>query len=120
MSSKAKQASDAVGQLLEAVYEWEDAADAFFATGSDDDDVIVTHDSMGRLVECTLRPGLQQELTTAELEEAICDAITANVGRAQEGLDKLLQQFRERCEAVAASVGAHPVGDEMGQALRRN
>jgi hypothetical protein len=117
--SKAQRASDAIGQLLEAVYEWEDAADAFFATGSDDDDVVVTHDSAGRLIDCVLRPGLQQDLTTAELEDAMNAAIEANVVRAQEGLDKLLQQFRERCEAVAASVGEHPVGAEMGEALKR-
>ena len=117
MRGKAKRASDAVGQLLEAVYEWEDGADAFIATGCDDDDVVVTHDSAGRLIECTPRPGLQQELTRGELEDAVNDAIRRNAVRAEAGLEELAERFRDRCEQIAAAVGEHPVGDEMAAAL---
>ena len=117
MRGKAKRASDAIGQILDAIYEWESAADRFIATGSDDDDVVVTHDSRGRLIECTPRPGLQQELTLGELEEAINDAIRDNVGRAQAGLDAISEEFRARCQEIAASVGSQPVGDELVAAL---
>jgi hypothetical protein len=85
-----------------------------------DDDVIVTHDSAGRLVECSPRPGLQAELTTAELEEAICDAISHNVVRAQAGLDEIAEQFRAKCEAIGSAVGQHRARDEMLRQLRRD
>ena len=117
MRGKAKRASEAIGLILDAVYEWEAKADKFIATGSDDDDVIATHDSRGRLIECTLRPGLQQELTTAELEDRINDAIRDNVGRAQAGLEKISQEFLAKCEQAAALVGQHPVGDQLAAAL---
>jgi uncharacterized coiled-coil protein SlyX len=116
---KAKRASEAIGLILDAVYEWEAKADKFIATGSDDDDVIATHDSRGRLIECTLRPGLQQELTVGELEDCINEAIRENVARAQAGLDKLSAEFQAKCEQAAALVGQHPVGDELVDALAR-
>jgi hypothetical protein len=116
---KAKRASEAIGLILDAVYAWEDAADRFIATGSDDDDVIATHDSRGRLIECTLRPGLQQELTVGELEDRINEAIRENVGRAQAGLEKISQEFLAKCEEAGALVGQHPVGDELAAALMR-
>jgi hypothetical protein len=114
---KAKRASEAIGLILDAVYDWEAKADKFIATGSDDDEVIATHDSRGRLIECTLRPGLQQELTVAELEDCINDAIRENVVRAQEGLDKLSAEFQARCEQAAALVGQHPVGEQLADVL---
>lgn len=117
MRGKARQASEALGKILDAVYDWERAADAFIATGSDDDDVVVTHDSRGALIEVSLRPGLQNELTLEELETAINDAIAENLTRTHEGLAEIGAQFRARCEQISAAVGPHPVGDELVAAL---
>ena len=117
MRGKAKLASDAIDQLMDAVYEWEAKADAFVATGSDEDDVVVTHDSAGRLIEASPRPGLAQELTLGEFEERVNEAIRGNVVRAQAGLDVIGAEFREKCRLIAASVGQHPVGDELVEAL---
>ena len=107
----------ALDLLLDAVYEWQAAADKFVATGSDDDDVIVTHDSRGRLIECNVRPGLQQELTLDELNDRVNDAIEANVGRARQGMDKIRGEFLAKCQQVLAMTGPHPVGEELTAAL---
>jgi len=115
--NKAKVASAAVGQMLDTIYEWEHAADVFFATGSDDDDVVVTHDSRGALIEVVFRPGLQNDLTVEELETAINDAIDANKARWQEGLASIDEQFQARFERIGAVVGPHPVGDQFVEAL---
>jgi hypothetical protein len=117
VTGKARRASQAIDQILDAVYDWERAADAFFATGSDDDDVVVTHDSRGALIEVSLRAGLQNDLTVEELETAINDAIAENLTRAQEGLAEISAQFRARCEQISAAVGPHPFGDELVAAL---
>lgn len=117
MRGKARQASEALGKILEAVYDWERAVDLFIATGSDDDDVVVTHDSRGALIEVSVRPGLQNELTVDELETVINDAIEQNLTRAKEGLDEIGTQFRARCEQISAAVGPHRVGDELAAAL---
>jgi len=117
MKGDARRASKAFGDLLDAAYEWDRAADAFFATGSDDDDVVVTHDSRGALIEVVLRPGLQNELTVEELEAAINDAIDRNQARWRQGLDAISEQFKARCEQISQTVRPHPVGDEMVAAL---
>ena len=118
MAEPAQFASDALGRMLDLVYEWEAKADAFIATGDDDADVVVTHDSRGRLLELTLRPGLQQELTVDELEDAVNDEIAENARRACAGLDALSEEFLAHFTHLPDEMASHPVAVELAQALR--
>ena len=43
------QVTDDLDALIEVVSAWRDKVNSFVATGSDDDDVIATHDARGRL-----------------------------------------------------------------------
>jgi len=115
--SRAQRASDAIGAILAAVYEWEDDVDSFFVTGGEDDDVCVAHDATGALIECVPRRGLQQELTLRELEDAVNAALRANAARVQEGLAQIMSRFGERCQVATAGLGGHPVGADMVAAL---
>jgi len=85
-------AIDGLNAIMNITCDWDAEVQRFTATGSDDDDVIVTHDCTGRIIECSLRPGLQQELTLDELEDAVNNAILANADRAREGLDALTEK----------------------------
>ncbi|MCP9276485.1 hypothetical protein [Mycolicibacterium arenosum] len=118
MGDRAQFASDALGRMLDLVYEWEAKADAFVATGDDDADVVVTHDSRGRLLELTIRPGLQQELTVDELEEAVNDEIGENALRAREGLEALSEEFLANFAHLPEELAQHPVAVEFAEALR--
>ena len=114
---KAKLASKALGDMLDAIYDWERKTHHVVATGSDDDDVVVTHNSRGALIELSLRSGLQKELTTPELEYAINDAIAENTARLWARMAEIGDEFLARCAEIEAQVGQHPVGDEMVTAL---
>jgi len=72
------QVTDDLDALIEVVAAWRDKVNSFVATGSDDDDVIATHDARGRLMELWVQPGLQQDMTVEEFEDAINEAIEGN------------------------------------------
>lgn len=90
---KAKPGRDSIEAMLEAVFRWQDKVDALVTTGDDDDDIIATHDSRGRLLELWVRPGLQRELTRAELEDSINEALTVNAKRARAQMQKISDEF---------------------------
>lgn len=115
---RAQQASETIGALLDAVYEWEAKVDAFIATGDDDADVVVTHDGRGRLLECTIRPGLQEELTARELEDAVNGEIARNAKRAQGALDTMSQEFLDKFAHIPEEMANHPVASRFASALR--
>jgi hypothetical protein len=117
MRGTAKRAADCVDKMLEAVYEWEAKADAFVATGNEDDDVVVTHDSRGRMIEVSIRPGLQRELTTDELEDCINDAIAGNASRARDGLNAITNEFLAQFAQIPEMLATHPVGARFTAAL---
>lgn len=117
MRGTAKTAVEGIDKMLDLVYEWQAKADAFVATGSDDDDVVVTHDSRGALIECTVRPGLQQDLTTAELEQRVNDAIAENAARAYEGVMAISNEFLSHFEQIPDELAGHPVAARFADAL---
>lgn len=107
--------------LFDSLDEWAERVDRFIATGSDDDDVVVTHDGHGRLIELSVRPGLQRDLTVRELEDAINDALAANADRASEGLAKITREFvAQFARAPYDAVAKHPVAHQLAQALQTN
>lgn len=116
--SRAQQASEAIGAMLDAVYEWEAEVDAFTATGDDDADVVVTHDGRGRLIEFTIRPGLQEELTARELEDAVNAEIARNAKRAQGALEAMSERFLEKFAHIPEEMANHPVAGRFAGALR--
>lgn len=124
MRGKAKLAYDCIEEMLQAVFEWQDRVDALVTTGEDEDEIIATHDSRGRLIELWVRPGLQQELTTAELEDRINDAIVDNAGRAQSEMKKISDAFLAQFTQIPKQFAQHPVGTQLADAytaaLRRN
>ena len=116
MKGKAKVAYDCIEEMLQAVFDWQDKVDALVTTGDDDDEIIATHDSRGRLIELWVRPGLQQELTTSELEDRINDAIADNASRAQAGMKKISDSFLAQFTAIPQQFAQHPVGTELAEA----
>lgn len=124
MRGKAKVAYDCIEEMLQAVFDWQDKVDALVTTGDDDDEIIATHDSRGRLIELWVRPGLQQELTTVELEDRINDAIADNAGRAQTEMKKISDSFLTQFSSIPKQFAQHPVGaqlaDAYASALRPN
>lgn len=107
----------AIDEMLDLVYEWQDKADAFIATGDDDDDVIATHDSRGALIELSVRPGLQHDLTVDELDEQINDAIAKNAAKAHEGLMRISEEFLAKFADIPQHLAEHPVAARMAEAL---
>ncbi|MFN6554780.1 hypothetical protein ACP6C3_30655 [Mycolicibacterium septicum] len=103
--------------MLDAVYEWQEKADAFIATGDDDDPVIATHDSRGKLLELYVRPGLLHELTVDELDEEINAAIAQNAARAHAGLMKISEEFLAKWTDIPNHLAQHPVAVRMADAL---
>jgi hypothetical protein len=116
MRGKAKLAYDCIEEMLQAVFDWQDKVDALVTTGDDDDEIIATHDSRGRLIELWVRPGLQQELTTAELEDCINDAIAGNASRAQAEMTKISDSFVAEFTALPQQFAQHPVGTQLAEA----
>jgi hypothetical protein len=119
MIGKAKLAYDCIEEMLQAVFDWQDKVDALVTTGDDDDEIIATHDSRGRLIELWVRPGLQQELTTTELEDRINDAIAGNAGRALAEMNKISESFVEKFTAIPEQFeqfAQHPVGTQLAEA----
>jgi hypothetical protein len=116
MRGKAKLAYDCIEEMLQAVFDWQDKVDGLVTTGDDDDEIIATHDSRGRLIELWVRPGLQQELTLAELEDRINDAITGNAGRAQTEMNQISESFVAKFTAIPGQFAHHPLGAQLAQA----
>lgn len=116
MKGKAKLAYDCIEEMLQAVFDWQDKVDALVTTGDDDDEIIATHDSRGRLIELWVRPGLQQELTTAELEDRINDAIADNASRAQTQMAKISDSFLAQFNGIPEKFAHHPVGTQLADA----
>lgn len=104
-------------EMLDAVYEWQEKADAFIATGDDDDPVIATHDSRGKLLELYVRPGLIRELSVDELDEEINSAIAKNAAKAHAGLMKISDDFLSKWADIPQHVANHPVAVRMADAL---
>lgn len=117
MKVKAKAAHNAIEAMLEAVFHWQDQVDALVTTGDDGDDVIATHDSRGRLLELWVRPGLQRELTTAELEESINEAITDNAKRARAHMRKISDEFLAPFSSAGTTNGSGSPGRGTGAKL---
>jgi hypothetical protein len=118
MRGKAKLAYDCIEEMLQAVFDWQDKVDALVTTGDDDDEIIATHDSRGRLIELWVRHGLLQELTTAELEDRINHAIVDNASRAQAEMRKISDAFLAQFTAVPRKFAQHPVGVQLADAYR--
>jgi hypothetical protein len=68
------------------------------------------------LIELWVRPGLQQELTTAELEDRINDAIAGNAGRAQAEMNRISESFVAKFSAIPGQYIQHPVGTQLARA----
>jgi hypothetical protein len=116
MRGKAKLAYDCIEEMLQALFDWQDRVDALVTTGDDDDEIIATHDSRGRLIELWVRPGLQQQLTIAELEDRINEAIADNAGRAQAEMTKISESFLARFDAIPTQYANHPVATQLADA----
>ena len=117
MRGKTKQAYDGIEAMLQAVYDWQDKVDALVTTSDDDQDIIATHDSKGRLIELWVRPGLQQELTTEEFEDRINDAIVDNAKRAHEQMQKISNDFRARFASIPDELANNPVAERLANAF---
>jgi hypothetical protein len=113
VKGKAKLAYDCIEEMLQAVFDWQDKVDALVTTGDDEDEIIATHDSRGRLIELWVRPGLQQELTTGELEDRINDAIAGNASRAQAEMKEISDSFVAKFTAIPEQFAQHPVGAQL-------
>jgi hypothetical protein len=113
---KAKLVYDCIEEMLQAVFDWQDKVDALVTTGDDEDEIIATHDSRGRLIELWVRPGLQQELTTGELEDRINDAVAGNAGRAQAEMKKISEEFVAKFTTLPTQFAQHPVGAQLAEA----
>ena len=113
MRGKAKQAYDGIEAMLQAVYDWQEKVDALVTTGSDDAEVIATHDSRGCLIELWVQPGLQQELTTDELEDRINEAISDNAQRARTALREISDEFLQRFSTIPEQFRDHPVAEQL-------
>jgi hypothetical protein len=116
MRGKAKLAYDCIEEMLQAVFDWQDRVDALVTTGDDDDEIIATHDSRGRLIELWVRPGLQRELTTAELEDRINETIADNASRAQAEMKNISDSFLTQFTAIPGQFAQHPVGTQLAEA----
>lgn len=116
MRGRARLAYDCIEEMLQAVFDWQERVDALVTTGDDEDEIIATHDSRGRLIELWVRPGLQQELTTAELEDRINDAIVDNAGRAQAEMRKISDSFLSQFTGIPKQFAQHPVGAQLADA----
>ncbi len=113
----AKRASETLGVMLDAIYEWEAKVDAFMATGDDDADVVVTHDARGRMLELSIRPGLQEELTVEELEEAANEEIANNAQRAYDGVMAISREFLAQFADIPDEMANHPVATQFASAF---
>ena len=114
------QVTDDLDALIDVVAAWRDKVNSFVATGSDDDEVIATHDARGRLMELWVQPGLQQDMTSEEFEDAINDAIEGNTERANEQFSKMADEFLAQfARAPYTAMAQHPVADELSDALSR-
>jgi hypothetical protein len=118
VKGRAKLAYDCIESMLQAVFDWQDEVDALVTTGDDDDEIIATHDSRGRLIELWVRPGLQQELTIDELEDRINDAIAGNARRASAEMQKISDAFVEKFTAIPNQFEPHPVGSQLAAAYK--
>jgi hypothetical protein len=104
--------------MLDAIYAWDEETDAFLSSTSDDDDIIVVHDSRGRLLDLDVREGLQQELTIGEFNDRISDALAQNARQAADGLDAISQKLFDECAKIASpELLQHPVANQLAQAL---
>jgi hypothetical protein len=115
--SNTVRASQAVGVMLDVVFEWEAKTAAFMATGDDDADVVVTHDCRGRMIEMSIRPGLQEELTVGELEDVVNAEIARNAARAAAGLNAIRDEFLSNFGHIPDEVANHPVAARFASAL---
>ncbi len=113
------QVTDDLDALIEVVAAWRDKVNSFVATGSDDDDVIATHDARGRLMELWVQPGLQQDMTVEEFEDAINEAIEGNTTRANEQFSKMADEFLAQFAKAPYTAMAHPVADQLSDALTK-
>lgn len=118
MATRAEMSSEMIDKLLDAIYRWEDQVNSFTATGDPDDDIVLTHDGRGRLIGCDIRPGLQEELTTGELEEEMNAAIARNAARTHAGIQAMAAEFRESFAHIPEEFAQHPVAVEFAAALR--
>lgn len=107
-----------LNKLLDAIYAWETETDAFTSSTDPDEDIIVMHDSRGRLLDLEIREGLQQELTIEELNERINEALSANARRGAAGIDAISQKFFTECSKIASpELLQHPVANQFAHAL---
>ena len=117
VQGKALQAYDGLEAMLEAVYDWQDEVDALVTTGSADQEIIATHDPRGRLIELWVRPGLQQELTTEEFEDAVNEVIADNARRGLEKINEISDRFLAQFGAIPEELAIHPVAQRLARLL---
>ncbi|NTY62055.1 hypothetical protein [Mycolicibacterium sphagni] len=118
MATRTEQMSSMLDRLLETVFEWEDKVNAFTATSDIDDEIVITHDGRGRLIGCDIPPGLQEQLSVEEFEEAMNEAIAKNAQRTYDGIQALAAEFRDKWANVPEEFANHPVAAEFSAALR--
>lgn len=106
--------------MLGLIYDWITEAEEFLSSGNDDDDVIVVHDSRGRLIDLDVREGLQRELTVEELNDEINAALGDNAERARRGIDAISERLFQRCaELLPEELRKHPVAEQLSAAMPR-
>lgn len=119
--AQVQQVTDDLDALSNVLAAWGEKVKGFVATGSDDDDVIVTHDAKGRLIELWVQPGLQQDMTVDEFEDTINDAIEGNTTRANEQFSKMADEFLAQfANAPYAAMAQHPAADQFSDALSKS
>ena len=120
-ASQIQQVTANLDGLKDVIAAWGETVKGFVATGSDDDDVIVTHDAKGRLIELWVQPGVQQDMTVDEFEDAINDAIEDNRSRATKEFSKMADEFLAQfARAPYTAMAQHPVADQLSNALSRS
>lgn len=102
MKPVVQQKLDGISALLDAAYEYGERVDNYSATSLPDEPVQVSINGQGRLTHCEMRPGLQRDLTAADLSEAFTAAISGISRIAEQEQLEMLDEFRIKSQAVAA------------------
>lgn len=112
--SAAEKAALRLGQMLDVMYAWDQDAATFMSSTDETEDIIVVHDSRGRLIDLDVREGLQRELTIDELNEQISEAIASNADRAAKGIDDISERLFAECIELATPQDlSHPVAGDL-------
>ncbi len=114
------EAAGRVDRMMDAIFAWEEEAEAFMSSSEDTDaDIIVVHDSRGRLIDLDVREGLQRELTIDEFNDRISEAMATNAAKAVAGLEAICERlFAKAAQMAPPEILQHPVAEEMAKGLK--